>query len=419
MGSMTAKQLAGKQKRLRAALQETAGRVGRHLANDQARASAAAYLEALLGGATRKNGWQLAEAAGLATPYRFQHLLGRAAWEADAVRDEHLQSVLEGLGQRDAVLAIDETGFVKQGKKSVGVARQYCGASGKIDNCQVGVFLSWQTSKGHALIDRALYLPREWAADQERRRAAGVPGSVAFAPKPELARALVERALSAGARPAWVVADAVYGSDGKLRFWLEEREQPYVMAVTGAQTISVALRQYRVKALVGQAPADAWVRLAVGAGTKGPRRFDWTALPINHPYDPRRWQRWLLARRSVGKPTEITCYLAFARAGVGLPGLARAAGRRWAIEESFAQAKGEVGLAHSEVRSWGGWHRHVTLAMVAQALLATTRAKLFAPAAAPAPPVVGEKSPAAAVPPSLAVFKRARGLVVAPAGPGS
>ena len=411
---MTAKQLAGKQKALRAALQEAAARVGRHLANEAGRASATAYLEALLGGATRKNGWQLAEAAGLATPYRFQHLLGRAVWEADAVRDAHRGHVLGALGQGEAVLAIDETGFVKQGKKSVGVTRQYCGASGKIDNCQVGVFLCWQTAKGHALIDRALYLPKAWASDRERRRAAGVPESVTFAPKPELARALLARVLDAGARPAWVVADAVYGSDGKLRFFLEEHEQPYVMAVTGAQTISVALTQYRVKALVRQAPADAWVRIEVGAGTKGPRRFDWAALPVNHPYDPRRWQRWLLVRRSLGKPTEITCYLAFARAGVGLAELARAAGRRWAIEESFAQAKGEVGLAHYEVRSWGGWHRHVTLAMVAQALLATTRARLFAPVAAP--PEAGEKSLAAAAAP-LAAFRVARGL--APVGPGS
>lgn len=412
---MTAKQLAGKQKALGTALQEAAGRVGRHLANDQARASAAAYLEALLGGATRKNGWQLAEAAGLSTPYRFQHLLGRAVWEADRVRDEHRGHVLAALGQRDAVLAIDETGFVKQGKKSVGVARQYCGASGKIDNCQVGVFLSWQTAKGHALIDRALYLPKGWAADPARRRAAGVPESVAFAPKPELARALVERALGAGARPAWVVADAVYGSDSKLRFFLEEQEQPYVLAVTGAQSISVALAQHRVKALVAQAPADAWVRLNVGAGAKGPRRFDWVALPVNHPYDPRRWQRWLLARRSVANPAEITCYLAFAPAGTPLAELARAAGRRWAVEECFAQAKGEVGLAHYEVRSWAGWQRHVTLAMVAQALLATTRARLFAPVEPPPP--AGEKSPAVgAAAPTLAAFRRRRGQLAAAGG---
>jgi SRSO17 transposase len=189
------------------------------------------------------------------------------------------------------VLGIDETAFIKKGKKSVGVARQYCGASGKLDNCQVGVFLSWQTAKGHALIDRALYLPREWTDDPARCQAAGIPEEVTFATKPELARRLVERALEAGARPAWVVADSVYGADHKLRFFLEERQQPYVMAVTSAQSVWTGLSQRRVKSLVALAPADAWQRLKVGAGTKGPRLFDWAAVSINHPYDPRHWQR--------------------------------------------------------------------------------------------------------------------------------
>ena len=174
----------------------------------------------------RKNRWQLAEAAGLANPYPFQHLLGRAHWDAEAVRDAHRQDVLAGLGQDDAVLAIDETGVSKKGDRSAGVARQYCGASGKLDNCQVGVFLSWQTAKGHALIDRALYLPQEWTDDPARCRAAGIPEGVPFATKTALARRRVERALDAGAKPAWVVADAVYGADRKLRFFLEERNQP-------------------------------------------------------------------------------------------------------------------------------------------------------------------------------------------------
>jgi hypothetical protein len=194
--------------------------------------------------------------------------------------------------QSDAALAIDETGVVKQGKKSAGVARQYCGASGKIDNCQVGVFLSWQTAKGHALLDRALYLPQEWIDDPERCRAAGIPEEVTFATKPELARRMVERALlETGARPAWVVADSAYGADSKLRFFLEERQQPYVMAVTSNQSVWTGLSQRRVKSLVALAPAEAWQCLKVGAGTKGPRLFEWAAVTINHPYDPRSWQR--------------------------------------------------------------------------------------------------------------------------------
>ncbi len=212
---MRVDQFEKKERQLRAALEETTKRLGEHFANAAASESAAAYLRSLLSNVERKNSWQLAEAAGLDTPYRFQHLLGRASWDADALRDEQLGVVLGGLGEEDAVLAIDETGFVKQGKKSVGVKRQYCGASGKIDNCQVGVFLSWQTSKGHALIDHALSLPEEWAEDPARRQEAGVPEDVEFATKPVLARQLITRVLTAGARPAWVVADAVYGADYK------------------------------------------------------------------------------------------------------------------------------------------------------------------------------------------------------------
>ncbi len=374
---MRADQFEKKERQLRAALEETTQRLGQHFANPAARASAGAYLQSLLSSVERKNSWQLAEAAGFDTPYRFQHLLGRGAWDADALRDEQLGMVLAGLGKEDAVLAIDETGFIKQGKKSVGVKRQYCGASGKLDNCQVGVFLSWQTAQGHALIDRALYLPEEWAQDPERRRAVGVPAAVAFAPKPTLARCLVERVLAAGARPAWVVADAVYGADSKLRFALEEVEQPYVLAVTGQQCVWMGFGQRRVKTLKPQVPADAWVELSVAAGTKGPRVFDWAALRINHAYG-KTWQRFLLLRRSRSKAGEITAYLVFGPADTPLAEMARIAGRRWAIEESFAQSKGEVGLDQYEVRSWTGWHRHMTLAMTAQALLAITRARLFA-----------------------------------------
>ncbi len=398
---MRVDQFEKKERQLRAALEETTKRLGPHFANAAASESAAAYLRSLLSSVERKNSWQLAEAAGFDTPYRFQHLLGRGAWDADALRDEQLGVVLAGLGEQDAVLAIDETGFIKQGKKSVGVKRQYCGASGKLDNCQIGVFLSWQTAQGHALIDRALYLPEEWAQDPERRRAAGVPAQVEFAPKPTLARRMVERVLAAGARPAWVVADAVYGADSKLRFALEEAEQPYVLAVTGQQCVWMGFGQRRVKTVKTQVPADAWAQLNVGAGTKGPRVFDWAALTINHPYG-KAWQRFLLLRRSRSNPAEITAYLVFGAADTPLEAMARIAGRRWAIEESFAQSKAEVGLDQYEVRSWVGWHRHMTLAMTAQALLAITRARLFAkPAASQA---------------SLAAFKKSRGLPVASVG---
>jgi SRSO17 transposase len=393
---VTLSQLERKQGQLRAALEAAVARLAPHFPNPAARATAAVYLQSLLSTVERKNSWQLAEAAGLANPYAFQHLLGRAQWDAEAVRDTNCQDVLAGLGQDDAVLAIDETGVIKKGDRSAGVARQYCGASGKVENCQVGVFLSWQTAKGHALIDRALYLPQEWTDDPARCRAAGIPEDVTFATKPALARRLVERALEAGARPAWVVADAVYGADSKLRFFLEERHQPYVLAVASNQCVWVGLTQYRVKTLAAQVSAKAWRRLTVGAGAKGPRRFEWAAIPINHPYEPRHWQRWVLFRRSCDDPEDLAFYLAFGPAGTRLEVLARVAGRRWAIEEAFAQGKGEVGLDHYEVRSWVGWHRHMTLAMVALALLALTRARLFA-------------RPASAGP-TMAAFKKSRGL---------
>jgi SRSO17 transposase len=393
---VTISQFERKQGQLRAALEAAAARLAPHFPNPAAAASAAAYLQSLLSQVERKNSWQLAEAAGLANPYRFQHLLGRAQWDAEAVRDAQRQEVLEGLGQEDAVLAIDESGTVKQGTKSAGVARQYCGASGKIDNCQVGVFLSWQTAKGHALIDRALYLPKEWTDDPARCRAAGIPEEVTFATKPALARRMVEQALDAGARPAWVVADAVYGADSKLRFFLEARQQAYVVAVSSQQSVWVAFREQRVKTLAAQLPAEAWQRLPVGAGAKGPRLFEWARVPIHHPYDPRRWQRWLLVRRACNNPEELAFYLAFGPAGTSLEALARVAGRRWAVEEAFAQGKGEVGLDEYEVRSWGGWHRHMTLAMAALALLVLTRARLFARPASPGP--------------TMAAFKKKRGL---------
>jgi SRSO17 transposase len=393
---VTLSQFERKQAQLRAALEAAAARLAPHFPNPAARATAVAYLQSLLSNVERKNSWQLAEAAGLANPYPFQHLLGRAQWDAEAVRDAHRQDVLAGLGQDDAVLAIDETGVIKKGDKSAGVARQYCGASGKIDNCQVGVFLSWQTAKGHALIDRALYLPQEWTDDPARCRAAGIPEEVSFATKPELARRMLEQTFEAGARPAWVVADAVYGADSKLRFFLEERQQPYVLAVASNQCVWVGLTQQRVKTLAAQLPAGAWRRLTVGAGAKGPRRFEWARVPINHPYDPRRWQRWLLVRRSCDNPEDLAFYLAFGPADTSLEALARVAGRRWAIEEAFAQGKGEVGLDQYEVRSWVGWHRHMTLAMVALGLLVLTRARLFA-------------RPASAGP-TMAAFKKSRGL---------
>ncbi len=349
-------------------------RLGGHFARSEPRQRAVDYLKGLLGDAERKNGWQVAEYLGDDRPYGVQHLLGRADWDADAVRDDLRAYVMEHLADSDGALIVDETGFLKQGTKSAGVQRQYSGTAGRIENCQVGVFLAFAGRHGRAFLDRALYLPREWAQDAARGKEAGVPPEVTFATKPALALRMVERALDAGVRAAWVTGDEVYGSDGKFRQALERRRQPYVLAVRSDQCVCVGLRQVRVKALAAEAPPEAWRRLSAGDGSKGPRWYDWACAPVNGP-EPEVFRRWLLVRRSVSDPEDLAYYLCGGRPDTPTAELVRAAGMRWAIEECIEAAKGEVGLDHYEVRSWAGWHRHVTLALFAHAVLAVIRAR--------------------------------------------
>ena len=331
------------------------------------------YLHGLLGGAVRKNGWQLAEAAGERTPHGMQDLLSRAVWDADAVRDDLRAYVVEQLGDPEAVLVVDETGFLKKGAKSVGVQRQYSGTAGRIENCQIGVFLAYASPHGHAFLDRALYLPRAWAADAPRREEAGVPPEVGFATKPQLGRALLERAFAARVPAAWVTGDEVYGNDGSLRRWLEGEQRPYVLAVACSHPVWDGGVQARVDAMVARIPETGWQRIAVGTGSKGPRLYDWACARL--PYGTEEsWAQWLLIRRSVSQPQELAFYRAFGRAETTVADLARVAGTRWVIESGFEETKGEVGLADYEVRRWDGWHRHVTLALLAHALLAVTRA---------------------------------------------
>jgi len=353
-------------------------RLGRRFARSEPRRRAVAYLRGLLGDAQRKNGWQLAESAGDARPYGVQHLLGRADWDADAVRDDLTAYVMEHLADPGGVLVVDETGFLKKGAKSVGVQRQYSGTAGRVENCQVGVFLAFAGRRGHAFLDRELYLPREWAGDADRRAEAGVPTDVAFATKPQLAKRLLGRAFAAGVRAAWVTADEVYGCDSSLRRWLEERGQPYVLAVRSDQRLWVAFEQVPVAEVARAAPARSWRRLSCGAGAKGPRVYDWWSQPINRPAAG-ELQRWLLVRRGVADPEERAYCFAAAPAGTPLRALAEVAGARWAVEVGFESAKGECGLGHYEVRSWVGWHRHVTLALFAHALLAAVRARAAGP----------------------------------------
>jgi SRSO17 transposase len=328
------------------------------------------YLTGLLSAAERKNGWQLAELAGETTPDGMQRLLSTAHWDADAVRDDLVAYVLAHVGDPAAVLVLDETGFVKKGAKSVGVAPQYCGAVGKIANCQIGVFLAYATAAGPVLLDRELYLPKAWGDDVERRAEAGVPPQVAARPKPALGQALLERAFAAGVRAAWVTADSVYGGAYPLRHFLEERAQPFVLAVPSTQRVGLTAKAAQV---VASWPQEAWERLSAGEGSQGPRWYDWAWMPMPWRDAPEDMAHYLLARRSVSQPDECAYYFVFGPDDVTLQQLALVAGTRWQVEQAFELAKGEVGLDEYEVRTWTGWYRHVTLAMFALAYLTVVR----------------------------------------------
>ena len=350
------------------------GRIGLRFARAEARAHATAYLRGLLGRVERKNSWQLAEAAGDARPYGLQQFLSRATWDPDAVRDDLRDYVVEHLGDPQGILVVDEAGFLKKGDKSAGVQPQYSGAAGRTANAQIGVFLTYAGRRGHTFLDRARYLPTSWTDDRERCRAAGIPDDVAFATKPALAQARLERALGAGVPAAWVTADSVYGDVQYLRVWLETRPIGDVLAVSGKDTVvGPDWHQRRISASLADPPSAGWRRLSAGDGAKGPRWYDWIRLPRIAPLVD-GWERWVLLRRSVADPTAVTASVCFCPVGTTLAGLVRVAGTRWTVEICFAAAKQEVGLAHYEVRSWTGWHRHVTLACLAHAFLTVVRA---------------------------------------------
>ena len=349
-------------------------RIAPIFARSDAHKRAMTYLAGLLSPAERKNSWQLAEISGDPNPYGFQHLLGRADWNPDALRDRLRTYVTDYLADPDAVGVIDETGFLKKGRHSAGVARQYSGTAGRIENCQIGVVLAYASLHGHTLIDRELYLPKEWIDDRERCRRSGIPDERAFATKPELARQMLERAFEAGVLLAWVTGDSVYGDDRALRGWLEKRKQAYVLAVSGKESVWLRDQQQQIKTILAELSSEGWERLSAGAGSKGPRLYDWRRLELSAPAQ-QGWTRFLLVRRSISDPSELTGYIVFARAHTTLSELVRVAGTRWTVEESIQTAKGEVGLDHYEVRSWTGWYRHMSLAMWAQAFLSVIRAE--------------------------------------------
>jgi SRSO17 transposase len=347
-------------------------RIGHRFRRAEARGRAKRYLAGLLERIERKNGWQLAEHLHEPGPQGVQRLLNAADWDVDAVRDDLRSYVTEHLGEAAGVLIVDETGFLKKGTKSVGVQRQYSGTAGRIENCQIGVFVGYASATGRAFLDRELYLPQAWAGDSERRQEAGVPPEVTFATKPALAQQMLARAFAAGVPAAWVTGDEIYGDDGPFRHWLAEGEHPYVLAVAGNHPLWRAGKQERADRLIAALPPEAWAPLSAGAGSQGERLYDWACIQLSYESAPGT-AHWLLARRSLSDPREVASYRVFGPAATPVATMVRVAGMRWAIEASFEDAKGAVGLDHYEVRKWTAWYRHVTLALLAHAYLEVTR----------------------------------------------
>ncbi|WP_434600671.1 IS701 family transposase [Streptomyces sp. A5-4] len=324
----------------------------------------------LLSDLPRKNCWTIAEWAGERTPDGMQHLLGRAKWDADQVRDDVRGYVVEHLHDGQAVLVVDETGDVKKGNGTVGVQRQYTGTAGRIENAQVAVYLVNAGRRGHAAVDRELYVPRSWTSDSDRCRAAGLGEETGFATKPELAARMVARFLDAGHRAAWVAGDEVYGGNPTLRTTLEERGTGYVLAVACSHEVTTGAGKFRADALAKKVPKRAWQKLSAGAGAKGHRFYDWVVIDL---VDSRPGNRQLLIRRN-RSTGELAYYRCYSPAPVPLTTLVRVAGSRWRVEEFFQSGKGLAALDEHQVRRYPSWSRWVTLVMLAHAFLAVVRA---------------------------------------------
>jgi SRSO17 transposase len=348
-------------------------RIAPHFARPEPRRRALAYLQGIMSGTERKNGWQLAEHAREETPYGMQRLLSQSVWDDGLVREDLRNYVYEHLGTELAILVIDETSFLKRGEKSAGVQVQHCGTTGRQENCQVAVFLDYVTDLGHTLIDCELYIPESWIDDAPRCREAGIPDAVRFQTKCELARRMVERVHKEQSPILWVVADTVYGNNLDLRNWLEAIGYFFVLAVACTEVVGIVTpdgryRQVEVREVEAlRLHAQDWQRLSMGDGTKGPRLFDWACVPVLH-----RWvddgKHWLLIRRRTDDPSEKTYYFVFGPNGTTLQEMVKAIGKRWRIEDDFKTSKG-LGLDHSEVRGFTGWYRHITLVMLAHAFL--------------------------------------------------
>ena len=366
-----------------AALDELVELISGRFARVEPRRRVGTYLCGLLAGLERKNGWTLAEHAGAVSPDGMQRLLRTAGWDVDGVRDDVRGYVLDALGdEATGVFVLDDTGFPKKGVRSAGVARQYTGTTGKVDNCQLGVFLAYASKHGRALVDRELYLPTAWTEDRPRCARAGVPDEVGFATKPQLGIAMLERTHAAGVLAGcWVTADEAYGQNPTFRAWLAAHEVPFVLATRNDDVLISPdghRRQAKALATIAGTAADGWERRSIGPGAHGERDYDWTAVTLDPAGLPDGWGHWLLVRRQThpgeGKQfRDLAFYRCAGPAATPLPELIRVAGARWAIEECFQTAKNEAGLDHYQVRDYRAWYAHITLAMAAAAYLAATR----------------------------------------------
>ena len=342
----------------------------------EVRSRARRFLEGLLAPVERKNGWQLAEELGEHGPRGVQRLLGEAAWDEDAIRDDLRAYITEHLGEENGILVVDETGFIKKGKKSAGVARQYSGTARRRENSQIGVFLLYGSSQGAAFLDRELYLPQEWTGDRVRCREAGISDEVGFVTKGGLAQRMLARAFAAGVPAEWVVGDTVYGYD-EMRGWLEEQERNYVLAVPETHTVWIAGQSQPVGLVAALLPPDAWTVLSAGEGSQGPRLYEWAwlSLSMGQAGEARGRGSWLLIRRSLSDPSKRAYYRVSAPVATTLQEAVQVAGRRWSVEEGLEEAKGEVGLDQYEVRGYRAWYRHITLVLLAHAVLVVARAQ--------------------------------------------
>ncbi len=358
------------------ALSELHGRIAPRFRRAEVRTRARHFLQGLLAPVERKNGWQLAEELGEHGPRGVQRLLGDAEWDEDAVRDDLRAYVTEHLAETDGMLVIDETGFIKKGKKSAGVARQYSGTAGRRENSQVGVFLLYASSQGAAFVDRELYLPEEWTVDRVRCREAGIVDEVEFATKGDLAQRMLARAFAAGVPAKWVIGDTVYGYD-EMRSWLQEHGRNFVLAVPETHAVWIAGESQPVGLVAALLPPEAWTVLSAGEGSQGPRLYEWAwlSLSMGPAGETRSRGSWLLIRRNLSDSSKRAYYRVSGPAATTLGEAVQVAGRSFRIEEGLEEAKGEVGLDQYEVRGYRAWYRHITLALLAHAVLVVTRAQ--------------------------------------------